>query len=103
MTNLLSGTTRTRTESLNDVRAIIPEACYERSTARAARALALAFVLYAAPVTALALTDRWWAVLVLWPLAGLGVSGLFVLGHDASHGARFRSPRANRVIARLCM
>lgn len=103
MTNLQSEAVRTRTESLNDVRAVIPDVCYERSTARAARALALAFVLYAVPVAALGLTDRWWALLVLWPLAGLGVAGLFVLGHDASHGALLRSPRANRVVARLCM
>lgn len=99
----LTPAVRPRTESLNDVRAVIPPVCYERRAAPAAWALALAVVLYAAPVVGLALTNRWWAVAVLWPLAGLGVSGLFVLGHDASHGALFRSPRANRVIARLCM
>ena len=49
------------------------------------------------------MTNRWWALLVLWPLAGLGVAGLFVLGHDASHGALFESRRMNRVIAQLCM
>jgi omega-6 fatty acid desaturase (delta-12 desaturase) len=51
----------------------------------------------------LALTDAWWALLVLWPLAGLAVAGLFVLGHDASHGALLDSRRANRVIAQWCM
>ncbi len=94
---------RTRTDSLNDVRAIIPPSCYERPTPVAARALLRACVLYAIPLVALALTDRWWALLVLWPLAGLGVAGLFVLGHDASHGALVDSRRVNRVIAQLCM
>ena len=33
---------RIRTESLNDVRAVIPEACYQRSVVRASLALLLA-------------------------------------------------------------
>jgi omega-6 fatty acid desaturase (delta-12 desaturase) len=49
------------------------------------------------------LVDAWWAVLGLWVLAGLGAAGLFVLGHDASHGALLDSRRANRVIAQICM
>ena len=94
---------RARTESLNDVRAAIPEACYQRSRARASWALLQAAVLYLAPAVGLALTDRWLALIVLWPLAGLGVAGLFVLGHDASHGALLDSRRANRLIAQVCM
>jgi omega-6 fatty acid desaturase (delta-12 desaturase) len=94
---------RTRTDSLNDVRAVISEACYHRSRARASWTLVQAAVLYLLPVAGLALTDRWWALIVLWPLAGLGVAGLFVLGHDASHGALLDSRRANRVIAQICM
>ena len=94
---------RARTDSLNDVRAVIPGSCYERSPARAVGALLQAVGLYLAPIVGLALTDRWWALLILWPLAGLGVAGLFVLGHDASHGALLDSRRLNRVIAQLCM
>ncbi|MBI5090025.1 MAG: fatty acid desaturase, partial [Actinobacteria bacterium] len=95
--------TRARTQSLNDVRAVIPDSCYDRSAVRASFALAQATVLYLVPVIGLALTDRWWALLLLWPLAGLGVAGLFVLGHDASHGALVDSRRANRLIAQVCM
>ena len=94
---------RPRTQSLNEVRDIIPTECYEPSRARAIVALLQAAVLYAAPVTLLALTDRWWAVPMLWLAAGLAISGLFVLGHDASHGALFRSRRANRIVAVVCM
>lgn len=94
---------RPRTQSLNDVRAVIPGACYRPSTARASWTLLQAAVLYFVPIVGLALTDRWWALVALWPLAGLGVAGLFVLGHDASHGALLGSRRANRVIARMCM
>ncbi len=96
-------TVRPRSRSLNDVRSVIPDACYRRSTARAAVALLAASLLYLLPVAALALTDRWWALVVLWVLAGLGIAGLFVLGHDASHGALVDSRRANRAIAQICM
>lgn len=94
---------RVREQSLNDVRAAIPASCYERSTLRGALALAQGAVLWLVPVVALALTDRWWALAILWPLAGLGVAGLFVLGHDASHGALFRSRRVNRIAAIAAM
>lgn len=89
--------------SLNDVRAVIPRSCYERPVGRGALAVAQGAVLYLAPMIGLALTDRWWALLLLWPLAGLGVAGLFVLGHDASHGALLPSRRANTIVARVCM
>src|SRR4051794_34561516 len=95
--------TRPRTESLNDVRAVIPASCYTRSIGRAILALLQATVLYLAPTLALVYVDRWWLTLILWPLAGLGVAGLFVLGHDASHGALVESRRWNRVIAQVCM
>ena len=92
-----------RDQSLNDVRAAIPESCYRRSGARAVVALVSATVLYLVPVVALAVTSTWWLTLLLWPLAGLGVAGLFVLGHDASHGALLESRRLNRLVARICM
>ncbi|MCB1001649.1 MAG: fatty acid desaturase [Acidimicrobiales bacterium] len=94
---------RERQGSLNVVREIIPAACYRRSGARAAVALAQGFALYLVPMVGLALTDRWYLVLPLWALAGLAVSGLFVLGHDASHGALLDSPRLNRLVAQVCM
>ena len=94
---------RPRTQSLNDVRAVIPAECYEPSRAKGVLALVQAALLYLVPLALLALTDTWWAVLLLWMAAGLAVAGLFVLGHDASHGALFRSRRANRAVAVACM
>jgi acyl-lipid omega-6 desaturase (Delta-12 desaturase) len=103
MSNEDLATVRPRGQSLNEVRAVIPDVCYQRSTQCATAALLQASALYLVPASLLALTDRWWALVVLWPLAGLAVAGLFVLGHDASHGALVDSRRANRVIARICM
>ena len=94
---------RPTTTSLNEVRTAVPEECYRRSSGRATLALAQAVVLYLVPTAALVVTDAWWALPILWVLAGLGVAGLFVLGHDASHGALVESRRANRLIGRLCM
>ena len=94
---------REREGSLNAVRAAIPAVCYERPTGRALVALTQATVLYAATIAGLALTHRWWLTLLLWPLAGLAVAGLFVIGHDASHGALLRGRRANLFVARVCM
>jgi len=92
-----------RDGSLNDVRAIIPDECYRRSNWKASVALISAAVLYAAPLVGLVLTSGIIVTIVLWVLAGLGVAGLFVLGHDASHGALLDSRRLNRVVAQLCL
>ncbi len=89
--------------SLNEVRAAIPDACYERPLGRG---LALVFrdVLgYGITLTALALADTWWLELPLIVLAALWVAALFVLAHDAAHHALFESRRLNRVVARLAM
>lgn len=94
---------RRRDGSLNEVRSVIPAECYKRSRGRASLALAQGAVLYLVPVALLAMTNAWWALPILWVLTGLAVAGLFVLGHDASHGALVESRRANRTIARVCM
>ena len=46
-------TVRPRSRSLNDVRTVIPDVCYRRSTARATVALLEASLLYLLPVAAL--------------------------------------------------
>ena len=90
-------------QSLNDVRAIIPAHCYQKSTRRATWALTRALALYAIPMVGLATSSSWWSTVAWWTLAGLAVSGLFVLGHDASHHALFSSRRVNRIVAQVCM
>jgi omega-6 fatty acid desaturase (delta-12 desaturase) len=94
---------RPRKQSLNDVRAVIPAACYERSSAKAWLTIAQGAVLYIVPFVLLTQTTQWWAIPILWLAVGLGIAGLFVLGHDASHGALFDSKRTNRFVARTCM
>ena len=92
-----------RAESLNSVREAIPASCYERPVAPAVRALVKAWLIYGVTIAALTMVHTWWAVVLLWIAAGFAVSGLFILGHDASHGALTSSSRANRMLARICM
>ena len=40
---------------------------------------------------------------LLWLAVGLAIAGVFILGHDASHGALFDSKRMNRFVARSCL
>lgn len=95
--------TAERDGSLNAVRAVIPASCYERPNGRGLAAVGRAVVLHLAALVGLVLTDSWWLTIVFWLFAGLGVAGLFVLGHDASHGALLEGRKANRLVARLCM
>lgn len=89
--------------ALIDVVRVIPERCYRNSTAKGLAFAVRDFSIYGLIVAGLLLTDTWWLLLPLWILAGLAVSGLFVLGHDAAHGSLFRSRKLNYAIARVAM
>jgi omega-6 fatty acid desaturase (delta-12 desaturase) len=92
-----------RPTTLKPVIDVIPERCYQRSTVRGLGLLVRDLAVYGLAVTGLLLTDRWYLLLPLWVLAGVAVSGLFVLGHDAAHGALFDSGRLNAVVGRVTM
>ena len=90
----------TPTRSLREVLAVIPKECYENPTWKGLLWIARDLTVYVAIVVGLVLVDSPWLVL-LWLLAGLSISGLFILGHDAAHRALFRSKRLNRIVAQL--
>jgi len=81
----------------------LPADCYDNPTARGLRWLARDVAVYAAIVGALIWTDRWYLLLPLWGLAALAISALFILGHDAAHGALFKSKRLNYLIGQAAM
>lgn len=89
--------------ALVDVIGIISQHCYHNPTAKGLAYALRDFSIYGLIVATLIFTDTWWLLVPLWLIAGLAVSGLSVLGHDASRGALFRSRRLNRVIARVAM
>ncbi len=79
-----------------EVRAAIPDRCFEISTARSLAHLALSLVLTAVPVTLavafLPLTWAWAPVWVLYALVtGTAAIGLWVLAHECGHGAFSRN------------
>ena len=89
--------------SLIEVIDAIPESCYEQPTARGMGLVARDLALYLGAIVALYFAHTWWLVGLLWLLTGFSVAGLFVLGHDAAHGALFANRRLNGVVGRMLM
>lgn len=89
--------------SLKDAAALIPSRCYDNPAWRGLAMFARDWALYLAAVAALLWSDSPLVLVPAWLLAGAAISGLFVVGHDAAHGALFRSARLNYWIAQLSM
>ena len=85
------------------VREAIPESCYHRSTARSIAYAVRDLLAYGVVLTVLALVGTWWIALPLMLLAGLLVSALFILAHDASHNAFSDRQWLNGAVARVLM
>jgi acyl-lipid omega-6 desaturase (Delta-12 desaturase) len=99
----LESTGKATPRNLSPVLAVIPRACYDNPTWKGMLYAARDTLVYAAILTGLALTDSGWLLVPLWILSAFIVSGLFILGHDAAHGALFKSKRLNGVMGRLLM
>ena len=89
--------------TLREVISIIPAACYENPTRKAIPYLLWAVFIYGFALFGLFSTDNLLLLVPLWVLTGLGVSGLFILGHDACHGALFASKTLCRALGRVLM
>ena len=83
--------------------ALLPADCRDNPTWRGVAALARDWALYGAVLAVLARSDTPLVLVPAWLIAASTISGLFVLGHDAAHGALFRSPRLNYVLGQLAM
>ena len=92
-----------RDHSLQQAVAAIPSECYARPAWKACAYIARAWVLFVISVALLLRVDHPVALLPLWLFSGLAIGGLFVLGHDAAHGALFDSPRLCRAVGRLLL
>lgn len=82
---------------------VLPTDCLENPTWKGIAWFARDVAIYAAVVTALVIVDSPLLLLPLWILAGLAISALFIIGHDAAHGALFKSKRLNYVVGQLAM
>ena len=81
----------------------VPDECYDNPTWRGLLYFFRDLAIYAAVIVGLLATDSVWLLIPLWLLAGLAISALFVVGHDAAHGALFRSPRLNYAVGQIAM
>lgn len=74
---------------------VLPDSVYDNPTWRGMSYFARDIAMYVALLVALVLVSNVFAVLALEVGMGLVVSALFVVGHDAAHGALFSSKRMN--------
>lgn len=81
--------------------AVIPAACYDNPTWKGLAYVARDAALYATALALLLAGDHPAVVVAGWTLGGLAISALFVVAHDAAHGALFRSARLSTALARL--
>lgn len=89
--------------SLRPVIRIVPPEAYDNPTWKGLAYFARDLAVYALAVWGLIVIDNPFAVVALWVLASLAVSALFVVAHDAAHGALFKSKRLNSIIAHIAM
>lgn len=88
-------------KSVRTATAAIPADCYDNPAWKGLAYLARDAALYGAAIATLLSGDHPVVLLAGWALGGLAMSALFVLAHDASHGALFRNPRLSDAVARL--
>jgi omega-6 fatty acid desaturase (delta-12 desaturase) len=88
--------------SLKAAAALIPR-CYDNPVWRGLAVFARDWAIYLVAVAVLMWSDTPWVLVPAWLIAGATISGLFVIGHDAAHGALFRSARLNYWVAQLSM
>jgi len=89
--------------SLRPVLRVVPDEAYDNPTWKGLAYFARDLAVYALAVWGLIVVDNPFAVVALWVLASLAVSALFVVAHDAAHGALFTSKRLNSIVGHLAM
>ena len=82
---------------------VVPAECYENPTWKGLCYVGRDLVVYGATLTALFWAEAWWLVVPLWILSGLCLTALFILAHDAAHGALFKSKRLCYGVGQLLM
>lgn len=80
---------RAENGSLKPVLDIIPEEAYKNPTWKGLAYFGRDLVIYGFVVAGLIAFNNPLALVALWVLSALVVSGLFIVGHDAAHGALF--------------
>jgi len=93
--------TEVKRGSLKPVLDVIPDWVYENPTWKGLSYFGRDLVMYLGLVTALIFVSNVFAALALAAAASVLVSSLFIVGHDAAHGALFKSKRLNSIVGHL--
>ncbi len=89
--------------SLKPVLDVLPDSVYDNPTWKGMGYFLRDAAMYLALVAGLVLVSNVFADLAMEVVISLVVSGLFIVGHDAAHGALFKSKRLNSVVGHLAM
>jgi acyl-lipid omega-6 desaturase (Delta-12 desaturase) len=87
--------------TLRTVIDVLPDSVYDNPTSRGMAYFLRDAAMYLALLAALVFVSNVFAVAALELVMALVVSALFVVGHDAAHGALFKSRRMNSTVAHL--
>ena len=101
--NPQKGSERSEKGSLKPVLDVIPAEAYDNPTWKGLAYFGRDLVMYGLIIAGLIVIDNPFAVIALWVLSAMVISGLFIVAHDAAHGALFSSKRLNRVIGTIAM
>jgi len=101
--NPQKGSERSEKGSLKPVLDVIPAEAYNNPTWKGLAYFSRDLVMYGLIIAGLIVIDNPFAVIALWVLSAMVISGLFIVAHDAAHGALFSSKRLNRVIGTIAM
>ncbi len=101
--NPQKGSERSEKGSLKPVLDVIPPEAYNNPTWKGLAYFSRDLVMYGLIIAGLIVIDNPFAVIALWVLSAMVISGLFIVAHDAAHGALFSSKRLNRVIGTIAM
>ncbi len=89
--------------TLHGVREILSPKVFENPNWKGLAYFARDIVVFAFIMVGLWYAESWFLIVPLWLLAGLSISSLFIIGHDAAHGALFQNQRLSWWVGQLGM
>lgn len=89
--------------TLTKVRSVLSPAVFERRKRRGLLAFFANLLVFSAVSTLLTMDLPMIAIIPLWIISGLTIGSMFVIGHDACHGALFDNQRLNYWVGQISM
>ncbi|MEQ8351193.1 MAG: fatty acid desaturase [Leptospiraceae bacterium] len=81
----------------------IPDSAYDNPTLPGLLYFLRDLIVFGAIFGLLFFAESWYLLIPLWFLSALSISSLFVIGHDAAHGALFNSKRLSWWVGQIAM